>query len=111
MTRRALRDVLFRLATAVVDKLRGNPDRLGRHVGRAREFVTSIAVRSDWFLRLPMTVETRTVIGGRGFERRRSRSVTDGAVVVILRRVCETQERDRVLMLIVRKLDRELQHR
>ena len=37
--------------------------------------------------------------------------MTDRAVVVILRRVRETQERDRVLMLVVRKLDRELKLR
>ena len=46
--------------------------------------------------------------GGRSFERRRPGSMTDGAVVVLLRRVRETQERDRVLVLVVWKLNREL---
>ena len=37
--------------------------------------------------------------------------MTDSAVVVTLRRVCETQQRDHVLVLVVRKLDRELKLR
>src|ERR1051325_40257 len=37
--------------------------------------------------------------------------MTDGAVVVLLRRMRETQERDRVLVLVVRKLDHELKLR
>ena len=73
--------------------------------------MTAIAVRGNWFLGLPVTVETRSVVAGRGFERRRPGSMTDGAVVVLLRRVRETQERDRVLVLVVRKLDRELKLR
>lgn len=51
------------------------------------------------------------MIAWSGFERGGPRSVTDRAVVVALWRVCETQERDRVLMLVVRKLGGELQLR
>ena len=40
-----------------------------------------------------------------------ARSVTDRAVVVALRRVRETQQRNHVLMPVMRKLDRELQLR
>ena len=39
-------------------------------VRRRRELVTAVAVVRDWFLRLPVTVETRSVICRRGFERR-----------------------------------------
>jgi hypothetical protein len=41
-------------------------------------------------------------------EHRRARRVTDGAVVVTLRRMCEPQQRDHILVFVVRKLDREL---
>jgi hypothetical protein len=34
--------------------------------------------------------------------------VTDGAVVVTLRRMCEPQQRDRILVPVMRKFDREL---
>ena len=49
------------------------------------------------------------MIGRHSLERRRALSMTDSAVVVILRRMREPQHRDHVLVLIVRKLDRELQ--
>ena len=111
MARRAFRNVLLLLAPTLMHKLLRDPYGPGKAVRRARELVTAIAVRGDWLLRLPMTVETRSVICWRGFERRRSRPMTDGAVVVILRRMRETQERDRVLMLVVRKLDCELKLR
>ena len=111
MTRSALRDVLFLLTTTLMYVLRRDPHRLGGYERRIRELVTSIAVRRDWFLRFPVTVETRSVIFWCGFERRGPRPMTDGAVVVTLRRVCETQESDRVLVSIVWKLDRELELR
>ena len=108
MARRALRNVLLLLTTTIVHELRRDPRRLSEHVRCARELVTAVAVGGDWFLRFPVTVKTRSVICRRGFERRGSRSVTDRAVVITLRRVRETQEGDRVLVLVVRKLDREL---
>lgn len=59
MTRRAFRDVLFFLAAAVVNVLRRDSRRIGRNVRRFRQLVTAVAVRSDWFLRFPVAVETR----------------------------------------------------
>lgn len=111
MARRAFRNVLLLLAPTFMHKLLRDPYGLGKAVRRACQLVTTIAIRGDWFLRFPMTVETRPMICRRGFERRRSRSMTDRAIVVILRRMRETQERDRVLVLVVRKLDRELKLR
>ena len=73
--------------------------------------MTSIAVRGDWFLRLPVTVETRSVILRRCFECGSARRVTDRAVVVTLWRMRETQHRDDVLVLVVWKLGRELKFR
>jgi hypothetical protein len=73
--------------------------------------MTSIAVRGDWFLRLPVTVETRGVLRRNRFERGGSRCVTDGAVIVALRRMREAQKGDRVLVLVVWKLGRELELR
>ena len=108
MARGALGDVLFLLAATVVYELRRDACGLSGDERCRRKLVTAIAISGDWLLRFPVTIETRTMIGGRGFERRGARAVTDGAVVVILRRVRETQHRDRVLVFVVRKLDREL---
>ena len=111
MTRRALRDVLLSFTASFVHKLhRDSRDLIGRCV-RSGQLMTTVAVVGDRLLRLPMAVETRSVIGRRSFERRRSRSMTDRAVVVILRWMCEPQERDRILVLVVWKLDRELKLR
>ena len=59
MTGRALRNVLFFLAAALVNELRRDSRRIGRNVRRFRQLVTAVAVRSDWFLRFPVAVETR----------------------------------------------------
>lgn len=59
MTRRALRDVLFFLAAAVVNELRGDSRGIGQDIRRIRQLVTAVAVRSDRFLGFPVTVETR----------------------------------------------------
>ena len=59
MARRALRDVLFLFAAAVVYELRGDSRRIGRDVRRFRQLVTAVAVRSYWLLRFPVAVETR----------------------------------------------------
>ena len=99
MARRALRDVLFLLTAAFVNVLRRDPfRRISDHVRSCRALVATVAVRGHRLLRLPVTVETRCVIGRNRFERRSPRSVTEGAVVVA-----------HVLMFVVRKLDRELQ--
>ena len=58
-----------------------------------------------------MTVEARRMIGRNRLERRGALAVTDGAVVITLRRVREPQHRNHVLVLVVRKLDPELQLR
>lgn len=109
MARRAFRDVLFLLAAAVVDKLRRDPfRRFFRSVGRG-QFVTAVAVVGDRLLRLPVTVETRAVPGWRRLEHRGALPMTDGAVVVTLRRMRESQQRDHVLVPVVRKLDRKLE--
>ena len=111
MTRRALRDVLFLLAAAFVYELRRDSRRIGQHVRCFRQLVTAIAVRRDWFLRFPVAVETRRMIFGCCLDRRGPRSVTDRAVVIVLlRRMCE-RHGDYVLVLVVRKLDIELQLR
>ena len=59
MTGRALRDVLFLLAAAVVYELRRDSRWIGQDVRRFRQLVTAVAVRGYWFLGFPMTVETR----------------------------------------------------
>ena len=51
------------------------------------------------------------MIGRYCFEGRGTLAVTDSAVVVVLRRMREPQHRNHVLVLVVRKLDRELQFR
>ena len=70
VARRALRHVLFLLTATFMNELRGDPHRLGRNERRVRELVTAVAARGDWILRLPVTVETRSVIRWRCFERR-----------------------------------------
>ena len=111
MARRTLCDVLFLLSAAFVNKLRRDSRWLGCDKGAWRKLMTPVAVSSYWLLRLPMTVETRCVIVWRCLERCGSRCVADGAVVVTLRPVRETQLRDDVLMLVMGKLDIELQLR
>lgn len=108
VTRRTFRDVLFLLATTVMYELRRDPFRrlLGR-VGR-RELVAAVAVVGNRLLRFPVTVETRAVTGGHRFEHLGALPVTDRAVVITLRRVRESQHRDRILVPVMRKLDREL---
>ena len=60
VARRTLRDVLFLLTTTFVNELRRDPlRRISYDVRSCRELVTSVAVRSNGLLRLPMTVETR----------------------------------------------------
>ena len=59
MTRRTLEDVLLLLAAAVVNELSRDSRRIGQDVRRFRQLVTAIAIRSYWFLRFPVTVETR----------------------------------------------------
>ena len=72
--------------------------------------MTAVAVVRDWLLRFPVTVKARRMFGRNSFEGRSALTVTDSAVVVILwRRMREPQHRDHVLVLVVRKLDRELQ--
>ena len=51
------------------------------------------------------------MIGRNSLERRGALPMTDSAVVVTLRRVRKPQHRNHVLMLVVRKFDRELQLR
>lgn len=70
--------------------------------------MTTVAVVRDRLLRLPVAVEARRVVLRRGLERFSTWRVTDGAVVVVLRRVRESQQRNYILMPIMRKLDREL---
>ena len=55
---RALRNVIFLLTPAIVYELRRDPRWLGGYVRCARELVTAVAVRGNWLLRLPVTVET-----------------------------------------------------
>ena len=62
--------MVFLLTAAFVNELRRFALRLGQQVRRGGEFVAAIAIRGHWFLRLPMTVETRRVIFWRSFERR-----------------------------------------
>ena len=50
MTSRALVDVLFLLAAAVVYELRRDSRRLGQAVRRFGQLVTAVTVRSYWFL-------------------------------------------------------------
>jgi hypothetical protein len=72
--------------------------------------MTAVAVVRDWLLRFPVTVKARRMFGRNSFEGRTALTVTDSAVVVILRRsMREPQHRNHVLVLIVRKLDLELQ--
>ena len=72
--------------------------------------MTAVAVVRDWLLRFPVTVKARRMFGRNGFERRSALTVTDSAVVIILRRsMREPQHRNHVLVPIVRKLDLELQ--
>lgn len=110
MTRRALGDVLLSLATAFMHVLHRDP-----HAGlvsfvRSRELVTTVTILGDRLLRFPMTVETRCMVRGTRTERSVARRVTDSAVVITLhRRMREPAHRDHVLMLVMRKLDRELQ--
>lgn len=117
MARRALRDVLFLFAAAVVYELRRDSRRIGRDVRRFRQLVTPVAVRSYWLLRFPVAVETRRMIRRRCLEGRGARRVTDRAIVVVLlRRMCErdcwaSHECDHVLMHVVWELGIELQLR
>jgi hypothetical protein len=80
--------------------------------------MTSVAISSDGFLRFPVTIKAGRVICGRSFERCGFGRVTNGAVVVVLLCVREIDPLSRsektgnyVLVLIVWKLDRELQPR
>ena len=90
MTSRALRDVLFLLAAAVVHELRRDPRRLGDHVRRSRQLVTTVAVVRHRLLRFPVTVEARRMIFRHCFETFSACRMTDRAVVVVLRCVRET---------------------
>jgi hypothetical protein len=108
MARRAFSDVLLLLAATIVDELRRDPFRHWLRGVRRREFVTAVAVVRDRLLRFPVTVETRTVTGRHRFEHLGALRVTDGAVVVTLRRMRESQLRDHILVPVMRKLDREL---
>ena len=70
--------------------------------------MATVAVVGDRLLRLPMAVETRSVIRRNSLEGCSAGRVADRAVVVTLRRVRESQQRNYILMPIMRKLDREL---
>ena len=71
MARRTLRDVLF--PTAFVNELRRDPLRRISYDERCFcELVATVTVRGHRLLRLPMTVETRCVIGRNRFEGRSS---------------------------------------
>src|SRR5690348_12641339 len=103
VTRRTFRDVLFLLTTTIVYELRGDPcRRFIRGAGRC-EFVTTVTVAGDWLLRLPVTVETRSMICRPSLRHRGPLPMTDGAIVVALRHVRESQQRDHILMLVMRK--------
>ena len=110
MARRTFGNVLFPLTATIVNELARDPRRqIYRCVRRRRKLVTAITVARNRLQRFPVTIEARRMIGRNGLEHRGTLPVTDGAVVVVLRRVREPQHRNHVLMLIVRKLDRELQ--
>jgi hypothetical protein len=73
MARRTLGDVLFLLTAAFVNELRRDSLRRFSQDDRCFcELVTTVAIRRHRLLRLPVTVKTRCVIGGNGFERQRS---------------------------------------
>ena len=65
MALRTFPDMLLRL----VIELRRDARWLSQQVRIHREFVAAIAIRSNRLLRLPVTVETRSVIRWRSFER------------------------------------------
>ena len=69
VARRTLLDVILFLTAALVNEFGRDARRLSQQVRIRREFVAAIAIRSCWLLRLPVTVETRSVIRWRGFER------------------------------------------
>ena len=72
--------------------------------------MTAVAVIRDGLLRFPVTVEARRMIGRHCLEGRGTLRVANGAVVIVLRwRVREPPHRNHILVLVVRKLDRELQ--
>lgn len=73
--------------------------------------MTTVAVVSDRLLRLPMTVETRSVLCRRRLECCIAWRMADGAVVVLRRRMSKPQQSNHVLMPVVRKLNRELEPR
>jgi hypothetical protein len=119
MTRRTLGHVLLSLASSFMHELDRDPRRLIISYVRGNKLVTTITVRGDWLLRLPVTIEARRVICWSRFEDNSAWLVADRAVVVILHwgmrkcacRLWTTQERNHVLVFVVRKLDRELQLR
>ena len=59
MARRTFRRVLFLLAATFMNELRRDSRRIGQDVRRCGTFVATVAVGCDWFLRLPMAIETR----------------------------------------------------
>lgn len=56
---RTLQDVILLLTAAFMNELRRDARGLSQHVRCWGEFVTAVAVRGDWFLRFPVTVEAR----------------------------------------------------
>ena len=108
MARRALRYVLLSVTAAFVNKLARDPrDLIFRRV-RSCQLMTTVACVGDRLLGFPVTVETRCVLRRDGFESRGARRVADGAVVVLRWRVREPQQRNHVLMPVMRELDRKL---
>ena len=112
MTRRTFRDMLLTFTTTVVNELARYPHRFGRACIRCRQLVTAVTVVGNRLLRLPMTIETRRVVGRDRLERRGALPMTNCAVVEALwLRVRKAQHRNHILVFVVRKFDRELQPR
>jgi len=72
VTGRTLADVLFPLTTAIVCELRGNSFWCVFRCVRSRELVTAVTVAGNWFLRLPVTIETGAVTCRHRLEHHRS---------------------------------------
>src|SRR5688572_2442427 len=110
VTGRTFINMLLLLAAALVNKLDRDSCRIaGGGVRRRRKLMTAVTVVRNGLLRFPVTVEARRMFGRHCLEGRGTLPVTDSAVVVVLRRMREPQHRDHVLVLVMRKLDRELQ--
>ena len=70
--------------------------------------MTAVAVVRHGLLRFPVTVETRRMIRRDRLECGRALAMADSAIVVTLLHMRESQQGNRILMPVMRKLDREL---